>query len=372
MPDQMKEPSKAARSRSPVQTTLPSTFFTSTSRQGTDTQSPYSPKPKPQPNQGKHDTQAISSSPQPSINLYASRRAPPSSSQKPALPDARSSTVLSHTAAETKSILPNLLLTTPHAPPNAKVYTPENLPELDPSVCPKLAPTNIKVVNADSIDAALELSNTTRTAESNGVEKTKPVLILNMANAHHPGGGWLRGALAQEEVLCYRSSLSFTLKRRFYPIHDYGGVYSPTVVIIRESLARGHDLLDLSRPEDLPVLSFVSVAAIRGPAIAKTLEGEERYKRTDDRDVMKEKMRVILRIAGTTGHRQLVLGALGCGAFGNPRVEVARCWREVFEEKEFKGGWWESVVFAVMEEGGKWDGDGNFGVFWRDLDGAEV
>jgi len=122
----------------------------------------------------------------------------------------------------------------------------------------------------------------------------------------------------------------------------------------------------------LPVLSFVSVAAIRGPAIAKTLAGAEKYKHAGDRDVMKEKMRVVLRIAAATGHRRLVLGALGCGAFGNPRVEVARCWRGVFEEQEFQGGWWETVVFAVMEEGGNWDGDGNFGVFWRDLNGAEV
>lgn len=369
MPDREQETGKNARSRSPVQTTLPATF-TSSRRRDNNTQPPYFSKSRQ--SQLEIDGKAAPCAPQSKINLYASRRAPSSSYRKPTLPNTRSSTLLSHVAAETKSLLPNLLLTTPHAPPTAKLYTPENLACLDPGTCPKLVPATIKVVNADSIDAALELSATCRADNSNGSTGAKPVLVLNMANAHHPGGGWLHGALAQEEVLCYRSSLSVTLNRRLYPIPDYGGIYSPTVVIIRESLARGHDLLDLSKSEELSVLSFVSVAAIRGPAVAKTLAGTEKYKLTGDRDVMKEKMRVVLRIAAARGHRRLVLGALGCGAFGNPRVEVARCWREIFEEQEFRGGWWETVVFAVMEAGGKWDGDGNFGVFWRDLNGAEI
>ncbi len=154
-----------------------------------------------------------------------------------------------------------------------------------------------------------------------------------MANAQHPGGGWLKGALAQEETLCYRTSLSSTLKKDFYPILKFGGIYSPSVVVIRESLASGHALLDLQRPEELPVVSVVSVAAIRGPAVVVDDagdgegQGEERYEFDKDRDTMKEKMRVVLRIVAINGHRRVVLGALGCGAFRNPKAEVMRCWR---------------------------------------------
>lgn len=106
----------------------------------------------------------------------------------------------------------------------------------------------------------------------------------------------------------------------------------------------------------------------------------EGYKFAADREAMKGRMRVVLRVAAVNGHRRLVLGALGCGAFRNPRGEVVRCWREVLGEGEFAGGWWERVVFAVMDGGG-WgageadvgrDGDGNFGVFWRGLDGLVV
>ena len=192
-----------------------------------------------------------------------------------------------------------------------------------------------------------------------------------MANAKHGGGGWLRGALAQEESLCYRSSLSFTLKKKFYPLLEEEGIYSPTVVVFRDSLANGHSLLDLSQPQDLSVVSVISVAAVRDPELVVSRDGEEIYKHGEDRTDMKKKMRVVLRAAGREGHRRIILGALGCGAFGNPNKEVARCWKEVLAEAEFSE-WWESIIFAVMEDGDRKDGDGNYGVFLRELDGMLV
>lgn len=299
------------------------------------------------------------------VNLHTERRSNlsrPSPNLKPTR-----SVMLAHTAAETKALLPNILKTTHQAPAEGVLYHSGNLFRLDSRSCPRLPQTAIRVLNADTIDAAIDLATPTLAQLP-----SKPVLVLNMANAHHSGGGWLHGSLAQEEAMCYRSSLSFTLKFRYYPIAEAGGIYSPTVVVIRESRSSGHGLMDLSKPESLPVFSCVSVAAIQGPAIEKDARGKEMYRRAGDREIMKEKMRVVLRIAAVNGHRVLVLGALGCGAFGNPRGEVVECWKEVFLESEFQGGWWEQIVFAVMEVKGTKDGDDNFGVFYKGLDGMMV
>jgi uncharacterized protein (TIGR02452 family) len=157
--------------------------------------------------------------------------------------------------------------------------------------------------NADTIDVALSKSKqNVQSTGTGGQPASKPPLCLNMANAYIGGGGWLKGALAQEEALCYRSSLSFTLKRRFYPLNDDESVYSPTVIIIRDSLATGHELLDTSTPSALPVISVVSVAALRMPRLDYTVSGEPRYSRYEDRLSMLEKMRIVLRVAGM--HRQ--------------------------------------------------------------------
>lgn len=364
-----------------VQSTLTSAFFAPQHGSATtsaSTTSPYFSKPPtdapdtqedsiPSPNEASQMNSATNGVAK--LDLHTERRSnlnrPP-----PSLGPPRRSVMLAHIAAENKAILPNVLKTTLKAPAHGTLYDPSTLFSLDQKYCPHLPPTKIRVLNADSIDAALSLSS--RTAATASTPTSKPVLILNMANAYHSGGGWLHGALAQEEALCYRSSLSFTLKRMFYPIPEVGGIYSPTVLVIRESMAQGHNLLDLSKPDDLPVVSCVSVAAIRGPVVDKKHVSGERYKFAKDRETMKEKMRVVLRIAAVRKHRVLVLGALGCGAFGNPRGEVVQCWKEVFAETEFCGGWWATVVFAVMEKGEDTDGDGNFGVFWRGMDGIEV
>lgn len=351
-----------------VQSRLTSAFFTQNNDREIpqSSKSPYFSKPPPkdpsdvQEQQIRDTTRGVSN-----LDLHPERRSNVAR-PAPSLTRATRSTMLAHIAAETKSLLPNILKTTPHAPSHGHAYNPSNLYPLNPSKCPHLPQTPIRVLNSDTIDAALTLS------PSSHPSKTKPVLVLNMANAYHSGGGWLHGTLAQEEALCYRSSLSFTLKHRYYPIPEAGGIYSPTVVVIRESMTQGYNLLGLSKPDELPVLSVVSVAAINGPKVFKDAAGDEVYKDRKDREVMKEKMRVVLRIAAVNGHRALVLGALGCGAFGNPRGEVVACWKEIFSEQEFQGGWWESVVFAVMEPGEDRDGNGNFGVFWRGLDGLLV
>jgi hypothetical protein len=55
---------------------------------------------------------------------------------------------------------------------------------------------------------------------------------------------------------------------------------------------------------------------------------------------------------------------------------VAQCFLEVLQEKEFQGGWWEEVAFAVLDNAkgpnsGK-DGNGNFGQFYKVLSGQVV
>jgi len=341
-----------------VQTTLTSAFFSSRRPDAsTTTSSPYFAKPPLTNTPPSH----------PTIDLFPSRRAPltrslsdPTSLQTPS---PRRSTALALTAIETKTLLPGLLATLPTAQPTSTLYGPHDLHALHQHRCPNFLPAPVSVVNADTLDTAIVIPPSRF--------DTKPVLLLNMANAEHGGGGWLKGALAQEESLCYRSSLSFTLKRRYYPLGPLAAVYSPRVVVFRENLDKGHGALDLTRPQALPVVSVVSVAAVRDPATVKGPSGEEVYKFARDEEAMRDKMRVVLRVAGREGHRRLVLGALGCGAFGNPRGQVVRLWKEVLGETEFVG-WWEGVVFAVMERGGRKDGEGNYGVFYRGLDGMMV
>ncbi|KAI4245465.1 MAG: hypothetical protein L6R40_002526 [Gallowayella cf. fulva] len=303
-------------------------------------------------------------------SLHPSRRAN-LKTMTPSLPTSKRSELLAATAQETLDILPEVIKTTPNARPTSELLEPHTLLPASQSHCPNLRKIKIRVINMDTLDAAYLINS--MTAGTLHQPGSLPVLVLNMANAKWAGGGWMQGARAQEEAICYRSSLYLSLKHQYYPMADRAAIYSPRVVVIRDSLERSHRLLDLSRPDDLPIVSVVSMAAVRDPpTVRKVGDGEERYARAADRELMRAKIRMVLRVAAAKGHRQLVLGALGCGAFGNPRGEVADLWKEVFLETEFSGGWWKDVVFAVLDSSNDQDADTNYGVFFRGLHGLEI
>ncbi|EMD68656.1 hypothetical protein COCSADRAFT_134641 [Bipolaris sorokiniana ND90Pr] len=272
---------------------------------------------------------------------------------------------LAKVAHETKAVLPDILADIPNFDATKSSLTKlDDTDALSPADCPGFkSKASIKVLDMDSFDAALHLDPTynvqkhlTSSPPTPQAPASNSVLVLNLASERSPGGGWQKGALAQEECLCYRSSLSLSLPRSFYPLPTLSAIYTPNVVLFR-------------------IVSVVSAAALRKPA----LSGDKTtFKHMGARAVTKRKIRLVLRLAARNGHSRLVLGALGCGVFANPAEDVAKCFAEVFDEAEFQGGWWEEVVFAVLDnvnsasgDGGK-DGRGNFGLFYRDLHGKVV
>ena len=96
---------------------------------------------------------------------------------------------------------------------------------------------------------------------------------------------------------------------------------------------------------DFRPVPVISVAPVRRPKLDET---GTRYSFDQERELMKDKMRSILRIAAQWGHRDICLGAFGVGPiFRNPVREVAEMWKQLlFEESEFTGVF-ANVVFAI-------------------------
>ena len=82
---------------------------------------------------------------------------------------------------------------------------------------------------------------------------------------------------------------------------------------------------------------------------------------------VKNKIRTIFRIAADNGQRNLVLGAIGCGAFRNPPRHVAELFREVLCEDDFLGAF-NRICFAVKSDHNS-RGDTNYNAFYEVLDG---
>ena len=203
--------------------------------------------------------------------------------------------------------------------------------------------TIIEVTEKDCLKEAVRLSH----------EGLYPA-VLNMANRSTPGGGVLNGSRAQEESIFRRTNIFRSLYRfshfagnfgvdkseKQYPLdRDFGGVYSPDVIIFRDSEKHGCKLLD--NPN---YVSVITVAAINRPEIDSKGKISSRMV-----EGVKNKMRTIFRIALRHRHDSLVLGAWGCGAFCNPPKHIAELFHEVLDEKEFKNKF-KKIVFAIIED----------------------
>ncbi|KAK4459307.1 hypothetical protein QBC42DRAFT_312063 [Cladorrhinum samala] len=281
--------------------------------------------------------------------------------------------------------------------PELPAFVKDSKPELafpagTPSADQRWFGTMVRVVDMDSFDCAISLPNqifdlavddrvaerlarkTRRRLRARCEEPARlgenagTVAVMNFANATTPGGGWMNGAVAQEEVLCYRSTLAASLRARFYPWDPRDALYTRDVVIYRDRLSNtapyGLDLLPQTKYTDgaerLPVVSVISAAAVRNPATraGRKFPGNLYFSNPAVRSLTKDKIRLTLRIAASKGHALVVLGAFGCGAFANPPQDVAFCFCEVMREPEFQGGWFKEIWFAVLD-----GGTGNYRTF---------
>eukprot|EP01083_Nonionella_stella_P004245 12247_1 len=122
----------------------------------------------------------------------------------------------------------------------------------------------------------------------------------------------------------------------FYPMDNkHGGVYSRNVYVFRGSEQSGYAMLPLNQR---CVLGFIAVAAQVHYGGATLSEQEV--------TAFEHKIRTIYNIALENGHDALVLGAMGCGIFNNPPLEVASIFHRILMD-EFKDQF-ARVTFAIL------------------------
>ncbi|KAJ4291198.1 hypothetical protein N0V90_010396 [Kalmusia sp. IMI 367209] len=258
----------------------------------------------------------------------------------------------SEIAAEAKRMwLPFIWKTYIKEPQTSYAYPDSSLIKVDPDKRSQQR-TRVAVLEGDPVTHAMGwYENAIRDPAFRNCQR---IPVVNMANEKRAGGDWESGLMAPEECFARRSNLVQALtmpwnaqmgkEENHYPIPQRGGIYCPKVYVFR-----GGPDLDYATypPDDLEqrTLPVISVAPVRKPRLDVT---ETTYSFQDEKELMKEKLRTVLRIASYCGHRNLVVGAFGLGpAFRNPAREVARMWRKLlFEEEEFRGVFTD-VVFAI-------------------------
>lgn len=229
---------------------------------------------------------------------------------------------------------------------NTQCYNPENLVTVQKEVLLKSKPvfqTQFEVINETTLVGAKRLAE-----EGEGCHR---IGVLNFASAKNPGGGFLKGAHAQEESLARSSGLYQSLLqcRSYYNYHRsqksclYSDwmIYSPRCPVFRQD---NGTLL-----ESPYLVDFITSPAPNAGVV---------YRREPENiakipEVLRERSSKVLSLAAYHGCDALVLGAWGCGVFQNNPAMVAQTFFEHLCPPGKFEGYFQKVIFSILNTSSK-------------------
>lgn len=173
------------------------------------------------------------------------------------------------------------------------------------------------------------------------------VAVLNFASFKSAGGGYIRGAIAQEEVLCAFSTLypvltsfddSYYAQNRmnsnqgFY--HDHA-LYSKDIVFFNKGESKKVDVITCASPN----MSY-----------ARRVNDHTLFSKNSI--LLRQRIEFVLRIAIENNVDTIILGAFGCGVFEQEATEVASIFKESLVQNA-KMLPFKRVIFAVPTSNAK-------------------
>lgn len=190
---------------------------------------------------------------------------------------------------------------------NTEVYKDINI--IEPIQRTKKFSVSDSIIKTDTISCVINLRQA-------GV--TGNITALNFANATVAGGGYVLGADAQEESLCRASLLYYSIKKQnqmynsnrlcMSALYTDAMIYSRDIDIFRDF---NNNLLDA------PIkCSFITSPAVN-KYFARITNSNEKIN-----DVMQQRIDKIISLAIYQKSEVIVLGAFGCGNFGNKKDDV--------------------------------------------------
>ncbi|TSI05281.1 TIGR02452 family protein [Lysinibacillus sp. BW-2-10] len=179
------------------------------------------------------------------------------------------------------------------------------------------------------------------------VMKEEHPIVLNFASAKNPGGGFLNGASAQEESICRASDLYLFIKEidEFYknPKHLKNALYDSDIIF-----SKNVSLIKDSNGEDLQEKEFdvITSCAVNVTALKRNNEKELLKQTTAE---MKKRIENILEVAVREQAETLILGAFGCGVFGNNPYEIKQLFMQTVKNKRYNGKF-KKIIISIYKD----------------------
>lgn len=190
--------------------------------------------------------------------------------------------------------------------------------------------SNVQLTKETTYDAANRL-----------IEDGALVGILNFASYFNPGGGFLKGAGAQEESLCHVSGLFPIL----YSLFCYGERRADTSIptTYYDEVIYSKNVPFTSHEGNITPPNLIDVISVAAPNCNRVpMTKMDKYE-----DALRKRIEAIVILPFLNGCDTLILGAWGCGVFKNDPKIVSK----VFKETLLKyGKAYNNIIFALPNE----------------------
>lgn len=227
-----------------------------------------------------------------------------------------------------------LMGTTSYSVDHSFIYSPEDKEQL--SIRDERYYTYKKpIIEIADMNTAMAIWNEKSYEVVAGINRI--VAALNFASYKNPGGMFLKGSMAQEESLCHSSNLYNILSRfpEYYSLNRKNlnnslycdvAIFSPMVLFFGSNTVHPCDIITCAAPNRYAA---------------------QRYNKVSDEEnwyALYNRIEFVLDIANKQGVDVLILGAYGCGVFGQNPYEVAAIFKYLLENKKYC---FEKVIFAI-------------------------
>ena len=188
--------------------------------------------------------------------------------------------------------------------------------------------------------------------------QSKPPCVLVFANAKNPGGGWLNGTQGQEESIarcsalykaCHDSPMYFINKnsKGLKGVYTDAITYCPMVPIFRDENG--------NYTNEIYYANFLLCPAVNVKIIKKN---QQQFPNNFFNSIIPMTKRIdkILGIMSLQKQETIILGAYGCGVFGNNPMTVAQIFKDLFKNKYQNV--FDNIIFAIPDEN-------TFQIFWN-------
>ena len=179
----------------------------------------------------------------------------------------------------------------------------------------------------------------------------KKTIVLSFCNPIEQGGGVRRGAVAQEESIALRTSLLLSLENetsnQFYDVNKNAKpIFAATDSCILSEVVVFKDK-HYTYLDEPYVVSVISSAPPFVSPCSHLLEG---YSQVDMEKLLYQRIAGIITTLIVNGYRNMVLGAWGCGCFGNDARIIAKIFSQIFKRINVDL-YFDEICFAILTKG---------------------